>query len=103
MTMDGEESAMDDRVEAFLREVLRLEGETQAQVRENVRFHIAECEKMFRDAEPDERTKDQAAQRSRLLCRERAVQELARSKGTPTEGYLGIVLEVIDSPARFRM
>jgi hypothetical protein len=51
----------DDRVENFLRAVLSLEGQTLARVRDNVRFHISECAKMFRRDVVDERKKDEAA------------------------------------------
>ena len=52
---------MDDRVEAFLRDVLALEGQNSIDVRRGVRHHLAGCEKLFRDAEPDEQTKEKAA------------------------------------------
>jgi hypothetical protein len=38
-------------IEVFLKDVLRLEGETEAQVREGVRIHVAEYEGMFRAAQ----------------------------------------------------
>ena len=92
---------MDDRIEAFLRDVLDLEGLTQTQVRETVRVFIAQHEKMFRDDEPDDRKKDKAAQKCRTLCQERVDQEIAQHKGTPTEDHLQIVLSVLAGPARF--
>ena len=49
---------MDDRVEAFLRDVLALEGENSIDVRRGVRHRLAGCEKLFRDAEPDEQMKE---------------------------------------------
>ena len=48
---------MDDRVEAFLRDVLALEGQNSIDVRRGVRHRLAGCEKLFRDAEPDEKMK----------------------------------------------
>lgn len=91
---------MDERIEAFLRDVLLLEGEDSNVIRESVRQHLAVYEKQFRDHEPAGCRTDQAVQRCRMLCRERVVQEIARAKGPPTKAHLEIVLSVIDSPAR---
>jgi hypothetical protein len=87
---------MDERIEAFLRDVLHLEGETQAQVREGVRILIADCEAMFRAFEMDQHSKDVAARDCRALCRARVNMEKGRCKGKPTEAHLQLVLEVID-------
>ena len=92
---------MDDRIEAFLRDVRDLEGATQAEVREGVRVHFARYEGMFRDAESDAHKKNEAAQRWLNLCRQRLVEEIEQNKGTPTADHLAIALAVIDSPARF--
>ena len=54
---------MDDRIEAFVRDVLNLEGQNPKVVREGVRRHLAQYEKLFRDSEPDKRKKDAVAQR----------------------------------------
>jgi hypothetical protein len=59
---------MDYRIEAFLMDVLLLEGENANVVREGVRRRLTECEKQFRDAEPGKRMKDKAAQSCRALC-----------------------------------
>jgi len=59
---------MDYRIEAFLIDVLLLEGENPKVVREGVRRRIVECEKQFRDAEPDKRIKDKAAQSVALFA-----------------------------------
>jgi hypothetical protein len=92
----------DERIEAFLQDVLRNEGGANSnEIREDTRFYLAECEKMFSDAELDEPEKTQAAERCRALCRARVVEEMSHCKGTSTEAHLKIVLEVIDGPARF--
>jgi hypothetical protein len=92
----------DERIELFLREVLRIEGANSNEIREDTRFYLAEYERMFREAELDEPEKTQAAERCRALCRARVVEEMSRCKGTSTETHLKIVLdEVIDGPARF--
>ena len=41
-------------IEVFLKDVLRLEGETGARVRERVPIHVAEYERMFRDSQVNE-------------------------------------------------
>jgi hypothetical protein len=52
---------MDYRIESFLMDVLLPEGENRNKIREGVRHRIAECEKQFRDAEPDKHMKDKAS------------------------------------------
>jgi hypothetical protein len=94
---------MDERVEAFLADVLALEGEIWRLVREGVLRHLAICEKQFRDAETNRRMKDRAAQACRTLCRARVAEEMRRRKGTSTAEHLKIVLSVIDDWARFRL
>ena len=63
---------MDERIEAFLRAVVDLEGNFQAEVREGVRICLADYERKFPDI-------------PRVSYRERVVEEIARQKGTPTE------------------
>ncbi len=89
---------MDDRIEAFLREVLALEGENSNVIREGVRHRLAECEKQFRDSETDKRMKDEASESCRALCRARIVEEIQRHK--PTADHLKLVLSVIEGLAR---
>lgn len=43
---------MDDRIEAFLKDVLTLEGEISSLIRESVHRYLAIYEKQFRGAEP---------------------------------------------------
>jgi len=90
----------DERIEAFLQEVLSNEGVNSNRIREDTRIYLAEYERMFREAELDEPEKTRA-ERCRALCRARVVEEMSRCKGTSTEAHLKIVLEVIDGPARF--
>ena len=56
---------MDERIEAFMKDVLGLEGENSNVVREGVRRYMAEYEKLVRVAETDVRRKVPAAQRFR--------------------------------------
>jgi hypothetical protein len=87
---------MDERIEAFLDDVLALEGEDPSVIRGGVRRHFAVYEKQFRDAEPNKRMKDTAVQVCRRLCRARVVEEIPRHKGTSTAEHLKLVLSVID-------
>ena len=48
---------MDKRIEAFLRDVLALEGEHSNHVREGVRARLAKCERQFRKDEENESMK----------------------------------------------
>lgn len=88
----------DDRIEAFLKDVLALEGDVSYMVRDSARRHLAICEKLFRDAESDKQSKDEATQSCRMLCRELVIKEIRQRKGTPTAEHLKIVLAAIDDP-----
>ena len=88
----------DDRIEAFLKDILALEGENSNVVRDEVRFHLANCERQFRNAETNKRMKEKAADAARMLCRARVVDELDRRRGTLTAVHLKIVLSAIDGP-----
>lgn len=92
---------MDDRIEAFLKDVLALEGEISSLIRESAHRYLAIYEKQFRDAETNKRMKDKAAQVCRRLCRARVAQEIQRRKGTSASEHLKIVLSAIDVTARF--
>jgi hypothetical protein len=92
---------MDERIEAFLKDVLALEGEISSLLREGVRRQLVTCEEQFRDAETNKGMKDRAAQACRTLCRRRVAEEIRRRKGTSTAEHLKIVLSVIDSAALF--
>ena len=78
----------DERIEAFLRAVLGLEGSSKTQVREGVRIYLEEYEREFSDV-------------GRASYRERVVLEIVRQKRRPTKRHLSIVLEVIDTTAIF--
>ena len=87
---------MDDRVEAFLRDVLALEGENYVDVRRGVRHRLTGYEKLFRDAEPDEQMKEKEAHSCRALCRARVLEEIARHKRTETAEHLKLVLDIVN-------
>ena len=71
---------MDQRIEAFLADVLALAGEDPDAVPEGVRVALAKCEASFRLQEPKKRMRDQAAHACRALCRARIADELQRRR-----------------------
>jgi hypothetical protein len=89
---------MDQRIEAFLSDVLALEGETPDAIREAVRASLADCEVIFRAQEANKRMKEKAAHACHSLCRGRVAEDLRRRKGTTAGDHLQFVLGVIDGP-----
>ena len=89
---------MDERIEAFLADVLALEGEDENAIREGVRVALADCEQIFKAQEVNRRMKDKAAHACHALCRARVLEEIRRRKGTPSANHLKLVLTVIDGP-----
>jgi hypothetical protein len=89
---------MDERVEAFLADVLALEGEDANAIREVVRAALTDYEKLFRAQEVNRRMKEKAAHACHALCRARVVEEIRLHKGTATAEHLKLVLSVIDGP-----
>lgn len=63
---------MDERIEAFLNDVLGLEGADANTVYDGVRAYLAVYEDMVRDGEPERDKRDEGAKSWRKLCRERA-------------------------------
>ena len=49
--------ALDERIEAFLADVLALEGENDNAIREGVRVDLADCEQIFKAQEVNRRMK----------------------------------------------
>jgi hypothetical protein len=87
---------MDERIEAFLADVLALEGEEPNAVREAVRIALADYEQVFRAREVNKRMKEKAAHACHALCRARVVEEIGLRKGTTTAEHLKLVLNVIE-------
>jgi hypothetical protein len=92
---------MDERIEAFLKDVLALEGEISNLLREDARRQLVICEEQFGDAETNKRMKDRAGQACRTLWPHARSGGDPRRKGTSAAEYLKIVLSVIDSAALF--
>jgi len=89
---------MDERIEAFLADVLACEGEPADAIRAAVRVALTDCEQLFRVQEANRRMKDKAAHACHALCRARVVEEIRLCKGTSTAEHLKLVLSVIDGP-----
>jgi hypothetical protein len=89
---------MDERVEAFLADVLSLEGEEASAIREAVRVALTDYEQVFRAQEVNKRMKERAAHACRALCRARVVEEMRLRKGTTTAEHLKLALDAIDGP-----
>jgi hypothetical protein len=87
---------MDQRIEAFLGDVLALAGEDLDAVREGVRVALASCEALFRVREPKKRMRDNAVLVCRALCRSRVVAEIHQRRGTRIAEHLKLVLSIID-------
>jgi hypothetical protein len=91
------------RIEGFLLDAFSDHGNNSSVVSENTRRRLAELEHMFRRQEVDERKKDAAAERCRMLCRLRVVEAIDKLRGTPMETHLQLVLRAIERPARTRL
>ena len=89
---------MDERVEAFLADVLALEGEDSDAIRKGVRVALTDSEQLFRAQEVNKQMREKAAHAYQVLCRARVVEEIRLRKGTPTAEHLKLVLSVIDGP-----
>jgi hypothetical protein len=86
---------MDEGVEAFLADVLALEGENPDAIRDAVRTAQADCEAIFRAQEANRRMKDESAHACHSLRRARILGEMRRRKGTPTADHLKLVLSIM--------
>src|SRR5262249_60804851 len=89
---------MDECVEAFLADILALEGEEANAIRQAVRSALADYEQLFRAQEVNKRMKEMAAHACHSLFRARVVEEIRLRKGTATAEHLKLVLSVIDGP-----
>jgi hypothetical protein len=92
---------MDEHIEAFLKDVLGLEGENSNVVREGVGRLLEEYENQVRDAETDTRRAVPAAHRFRKRCRDRVIEEIQQRTAISTIGHFQMVLSVIDGRGRF--
>jgi hypothetical protein len=92
---------MDERIEAFLADVLALEGEKPEAIGAGMRIALGDAETAFRAREDNRRMKDRAVHACHALCRSRLLDEMRRRKGTPTADHLKLVLGMLDKPTHF--
>ncbi len=90
---------MDERIEAFLRDVQELEGIETIRIRDGVRSYLAVYENLVRDTETDHHKREEALRAWRTLCRKRIAEEVAKHAGTPVAEHWTLVLSVIDRAA----
>jgi hypothetical protein len=90
---------MNERIEAFLRDVQELEGVDAASIRDGVRSYLAVYENLVRDTETEQNKRDKALRAWHVLCRKRIADEVAKHAGTPVAEHWKLVLSVIDSAA----
>jgi hypothetical protein len=88
---------MDERIDAFLKDILELEGVSAAAIRDGVRSYLAVYENLIRDTEPDPKNREAAAQAWRKLCRQRVAEAIAKNAGMAAGEHWKLVLSVIDS------
>jgi hypothetical protein len=88
---------MDERIDAFLKDVQELEGVPASGIRDGVRSYLAVYESLVRDTELDPKNRGEAARDWRKLCRRRVAKEMAKNAGTPAGEHWKVVLNVIDS------
>ena len=67
---------MDERVEAFLADVLALEGEDANAILQGVRVALADCAQLLRAEEVNKHMREKAAHACHALCRTRVVEEI---------------------------
>jgi hypothetical protein len=87
---------MDQRIEAFLADVLALAGEEPDAIREGVRVALSDREAIFRAQQTNKRMRDNAVLVCRALCRSRVVAEMHQRRGTRIAEHLKLVLTIID-------
>ena len=83
-------------MEAFLADILALEGENTDAIREGVHVALADCADLFKAQEVNRRMKDKAVHACHVLCRTRVVEEIQQRKGMVTAEHLKYVLSIID-------
>jgi hypothetical protein len=88
---------MDERIEAFIKDVLELEGVPAIAILDGVRSLLRVYENLVRDTEPDVSNREAAAREWLRRCRERVAEEVAKHAGTPAGEHWKVVLSVIAS------
>ena len=88
---------MDERIDAFLKGILELEGVSANAICDGVRSYLAVYQNLVRDTEPDPKNREAAARAWLNLCRAQVTEEVAKHAGTPAGEHWKFVLSVIDS------
>jgi hypothetical protein len=83
----------DARVEAFLADILALEGEKPNAIREGVHVALADCADILKAQEVNRRMKDKAVHACHVLCRARVLEEIRLRKGTGNRRAFEVRLE----------
>jgi hypothetical protein len=87
---------MDEHIEAFVKDVLGLEGKNSNVVREGVGRLLQDYENQVRHAETDTCRAVPAADRFRKHCRARVIEEIQQRTAISTIGHFQLVLSMID-------
>jgi hypothetical protein len=87
---------MDERIDAFLKDVQELEGVYLTAIRDGVRSYLAVYENLVRDTEPDPKNREEAARDWRNLCRRRVLKKWRKTRNACGEHWT-VVLSVIHS------
>jgi hypothetical protein len=87
---------MDERIDAFLRDMQELEGVDAMSIRDGVHSYLAVYEKLVCDTETDLHKREEALRAWRALYRDRIEEELLKHAGGPIREHWRLVLSVID-------
>ena len=74
---------MDERIDAFLKDVQELEGVSLTAIRDGVRSYLAVYKNLVRDTEPDPNNREAAARDWRKLCRRRVLKKWPNTPARP--------------------
>jgi hypothetical protein len=88
---------MDERINAFLKDVQELDGVSLTAIQDGVRSYLAVYENLVRDTEPDPNDREAAARAWGKLCREHVAEEVAKHAGTPAGKHWKLVLSVVEN------
>ena len=91
---------MDERIDAFLKDVQELEGVPASAIRDGVRSYLAIYENLVRDTEPDPKSREEAARDWRKLCRRRAREQATTTTTAAGEPLAGLIFVVEDMECR---
>lgn len=88
---------IDERIDAFLKDMRELEGVSLTAIRDGVRSYLTVYENLVRDTEANPNNREAAARAWGKLCREQVAEEVAKHAGTAAGEHWKLVLNVMDS------